>query len=282
MPVQDIRHAAAVDAKGAPVSATSRTVIFSRDFFCSRSASARRIRSLERTALRKLSDSYRALFLSGYGGNAFLMTVSCREESAEVPVQRFTDLLERDPAVSGLPFRFTVNIGCAIAAEGGMTVEELAGEAGHALCGKRGCCMKSWRMARERASLIRRCRRNRRRPPSHPKADEKERCGSHGMTEKMVSEKKSAPNKGREQGRARRKRCRLDLEKTDDASRQDSHGVSFPFSSKWSSAWYPAVRELTSFWLHPSPSARPGHPPFFSDSWDWNSGYQGRRWCAGG
>ncbi len=159
MPVQDIRHAAAVDAKGAPVSATSRTVIFSRDFFCSRSASARRIRSLERTALRKLSDSYRALFLSGYGGNAFLMTVSCREESAEVLVQRFTDLLERDPAVSGLPFRVTVNIGCAIAAEGGMTVEELAGEAGHALCGKRGCCMKSWRMARERASLIRRCRR---------------------------------------------------------------------------------------------------------------------------
>lgn len=93
---------------------------------------------------------------------------------------------------------------------------------------------------------------------------------------------KERTNKGREQGRVRRKRCRLDLEKTDDASRQDSHGVSFPFSSKWSSAWYPAVRELTSFWLHPSPSARPGHPPFFSDSWDWNSGYQGRRWCAGG
>ena len=92
---------------------------------------------LTAAALRKLSDSYRALFLSGCGGNAFLMTVSCREESAEVLVQRFTDLLERDPAVSGLPFRFTVNIGCAIAAEGGMTVEELAGEAGHALCGKR-------------------------------------------------------------------------------------------------------------------------------------------------
>lgn len=92
---------------------------------------------LTAAALRKLSDSYRALFLSGYGGNAFLMTVSCREESAEVLVQRFTDLLERDPAVSGLPFRVTVNIGCAIAAEGGMTVEELAGEAGHALCGKR-------------------------------------------------------------------------------------------------------------------------------------------------
>ena len=114
---------------------------------------------LTAAALRKLSDSYRALFLSGYGGNAFLMTASCREESAEVLVQRFTDLLERDPAVSGLPFRFTGNIGYAIAAEGGMTVEELAGEAGHALCGKRGCCMKSRRMARERASLIRRCRR---------------------------------------------------------------------------------------------------------------------------
>lgn len=87
---------------------------------------------LTAAALRKLSDSYRTLFLSRYGGDEFLMTLSCREESPEIFLRRFSDLLEKELAVSDLLFRFTVSAGYA-AAEDGMTVEALVGEADRAL-----------------------------------------------------------------------------------------------------------------------------------------------------
>ena len=194
---------------------------------------------LTAAALRKLSDSYRALFLSGYGGNAFLMTVSCREESAEVHSgRRRHDRGGTCRRGRSCPLR-----------QKRVLYEKPENGAGKSLSDQ------TVQEKSQEASIPSESRRKRTlRITRHDRKD--------GVREKERT------NKGREQGRVRRKRCRLDLEKTDDASRQDSHGVSFPFSSKWSSAWYPAVRELTSFWLHPSPSARPGHPPFFSDSWD--------------
>ena len=80
-------------------------------------------------AFRALAKSYRTLFVSRYGGDEFLFTVSQEETSPEDLMKAFSESLKNKLEASDLPFQLNVSMGYTIAYDSDLTEKQLISRA---------------------------------------------------------------------------------------------------------------------------------------------------------
>ena len=80
-------------------------------------------------AFRALAKSYRTFFVSRYGGDEFLFTVSLEETSPEDLMKAFSESLKNKLEASDLPFQLNVSMGYTIAYDSDLTEKQLISRA---------------------------------------------------------------------------------------------------------------------------------------------------------
>ena len=87
--------------------------------------------------LRDLAKDYRTLFISRYGGDEFLFTISENEVDPQQLIQHYGAALKTALDASGYPFRFTMSIGYALADTDGLSQSTLINQADQGMYGRK-------------------------------------------------------------------------------------------------------------------------------------------------